>query len=159
MRSPSIHSICGIPNTKGVSNFLSGDNDFSSMIHRGAAEGLSLMTAGPQPPNAAELFMGDRLAKLTRALLEQFDHVIIDAPPVMGLADAPLVGSQVEGVIFVVESHATRVSMAKTAINRLRDAQARVLGVLLTKFESRRSHYGYGYEYGYSYGAKSAQPS
>jgi capsular exopolysaccharide synthesis family protein len=159
MRSPSLHNICSVPNTKGLSNFLAGDNDTTSIIKPGPAENLSLMTAGPTPPNAAELFVSDRLTQLTQKLLERFDHIVVDAPPVMGLADAPLIGSQVEGVIFVVESHGTRVSMAKVAVNRLRDAHARVLGILLTKFEARRSHYGYGYEYGYGYGESAKQSS
>lgn len=159
MRSPSLHHIFNLPNNKGLSNFLTGDNDVAGMMHPGPADGISLMTAGPSPPNAAELLVGDRVTKLTQKLLEMFDHVIIDVPPVMGLADAPLVASQVEGVVFVVESHVTRASIAKVAIGRLQDAQARVLGVLLTKFESRRAHYGYGYDYGYGYGENAAKPS
>jgi succinoglycan biosynthesis transport protein ExoP len=117
------------------------------------------MTAGPSPPNAAELLIGDRIGKLTQELMGMFDHVIFDLPPVMGLADTPLVASQVEGVVFVVEAHATRASMANVAVARLRDAQARVLGALLTKFESKRAHYGYGYDYGYGYGEKGGKPS
>lgn len=159
MRSPSLHGIFGVANAKGLSNFLTGSDDVESMIHRGLADGISLMTAGPSPPNAAELLIGDRVRKLTEALLGQFDHIILDVPPVMGLADTPLVASQVEGVIFVVESHATRTSMARVAIGRLQDANARVLGVLLTKFESRRAHYGYGYDYGYGYGENASKPT
>lgn len=159
MRSPSLHQIFGLGNSKGLSNFLTGDNDVTGMIHHGLSDGISLMTAGPPPPNAAELLIGDRVSQLTRQLSEKFDHVILDVPPVMGLADTPLVASQVEGVVFVVESHATRASMAKVAVGRLNDAQARVLGVLLTKFESKRAHYGYGYDYGYGYGENAAKPS
>jgi polysaccharide biosynthesis transport protein len=155
MRSPSLHHIFDVKNSSGLSNYLAGATDLSALIHRGLADRIALMTAGPSPPNAAELLIGDRIGKLIQELSEQFDHVILDVPPVMGLADTPLVASQVEGVIFVVESHATRMSMARVAVGRLKDAQARVVGVLLTKFQSRRAHYGYGYEYGYGYGEKS----
>ena len=157
MRSPSLHHIYNFKNERGLSNFLSGMDDVASMIHRNLPDGIALMTAGPSPPNAAELLMGDRLRKLMQELTASFDHVILDVPPVMGLADTPLVASQVEGVVFVIESHATPVSMAKLAVGRLQDAQARVLGVLLTKFESRRAHFGYGYDYGYGYGEESAK--
>lgn len=152
MRSPSLHHICGLKNEVGLSNYLSGSNDMTGMIHRNMADGIAVMTAGPLPPNAAELLVGDRIRKLVQELLTQFEHVVIDVPPVMGLADTPIIASQVEGVVFVVESHQTRTSAARVAVGRLQDAQARVLGVLLTKFESRRAHYGYGYEYGYGYG-------
>jgi capsular exopolysaccharide synthesis family protein len=159
MRSPSLHHIFGLQNDRGLSNFLTGATDVGAMLHHGLADGISLMTAGPSPPNAAELLIGDRIRKLTEELTDRYDHVILDVPPVMGLADTPLVASQVEGVIFVIESHATRASMARVAVGRLKDAQARVLGVLLTKFESKRAHYGYGYDYGYGYGENAAKPS
>jgi Mrp family chromosome partitioning ATPase len=113
--------------------------------------GIAAMTAGPIPPNAAELLTSDRLKVLVERLLESFDHVVIDSPPVMGLADAPLIASRVEGVVYAVESHGIRSSLVRTALGRLASANARVLGVVLTKFEARRSA-GYGYDYGYNYG-------
>ena len=57
------------------------------------------MSAGPIPPNAAELLTGTRLSVLFERLLETYDHVVVDSPPVMGLADAPLIASRVEGDI------------------------------------------------------------
>ncbi len=152
MRSPSLHHTFDIKNAMGLSNYLAGEENLTAMIHRELVDNVALMTAGPPPPNAAELLTGDRVAQLIAALRSQFDHVVLDVPPVMGLADTPLIASQVEGVVFVIQSHATRASMARVAIGRLRDAQARVLGVLLTKFESKRAHYGYGYDYGSGYG-------
>ncbi|HYI49011.1 MAG TPA: polysaccharide biosynthesis tyrosine autokinase [Allosphingosinicella sp.] len=152
MRSPSLHHMFGVSNERGLSNYLAGSDDLAALIKTGLAEKLALLPAGPSPPNAAELLVGDRLHKLVAGLSEQFDHVILDAPPVVGLADTPLIASRVEGVIFIVESHNTPSSMARVAVGRLRNAQASVLGVLLTKFESKRANYGYGYDYGYGYG-------
>lgn len=154
MRSPSLHHLMHKDNEKGLSNYLAGDDDLPGLI-RDIGPGMWLMTAGPQPPNAAELLTGERLTKLIRELTAEFDQVIFDAPPVMGLADAPLLGSQVEGAIFVIESHGTRTSMARVAVGRLISAQAHVIGSVLTKFESKRAHYGYGYDYGYGYGRPS----
>jgi Mrp family chromosome partitioning ATPase len=114
--------------------------------------GFAIMTAGPLPPNAAELLTGNRLAVLIDRLLETFDHVVIDSPPVMGLADAPLIASRVEGVVYAVESHHIRSTLVKTALARLSGAHARVFGAVLTKFEAKKGSYGYGYEYGYGYG-------
>jgi succinoglycan biosynthesis transport protein ExoP len=153
MRSPSLHHLFGVNNGQGLSNYLAGSENLLAMVRRDWPEGPALLPAGPPPPNAAELLIGDRLDQAIRELLSQFDHVILDVPPVMGLADTPLIASRVEGTIFVVESHATRSSRALVAVRRLRDAHARILGVLMTKFESKRAHYGYGYDYGYGYGA------
>lgn len=152
MRSPSVHHLGGVGHDRGLSNFLSGEDDIESMVFRMGNFDFTAMSAGPIPPNAAELLTGNRLSILIDRLLKIYDHVVIDSPPVMGLADAPLIASRVEGVIYAVESHGIRSSMVKTALSRLLAANARVLGGVLTKFESRKAHYGYGYEYGYSYG-------
>lgn len=152
MRAPSIHHLGGVGHDYGLSNFLSGRDDLEAMTFQMNDLGFTAMSAGPIPPNAAELLTGARLSILIDRLLETYDHVVIDSPPVMGLADAPLIAGRVEGVIYAVESHGIRSSLVRTALARLVSANARIIGGVLTKFEARKAHYGYGYEYGYGYG-------
>lgn len=152
MRAPSVHHLGGVGHELGLSNFLAGDNDIDRLTFPMTDLGFTAMSAGPLPPNAAELLTGNRLSLLLERLLETFDHVVLDSPPVMGIADAPLIASRVEGVIYAVESHGIRSSMVKTALARLDNANARVFGGVLTKFEARKANYGQGYEYGYGYG-------
>jgi capsular exopolysaccharide synthesis family protein len=152
MRSPSVHHLGNVGHDNGLSNFLSGQDDIAPLIFTMADLGVTAMSAGPIPPNAAELLTGHRLSLLIKRLLEEYDHVIIDSPPVMGLADAPLIASRVEGVVYAVESHGIRSTLVKTALSRLAAANARIFGGVLTKFEARKAHYGYGYDYGYGYG-------
>lgn len=155
MRSPSIHHLGGVDHNRGLSNFLAGDDNIGTLTFEMSDLGFTAMSAGPIPPNAAELLTGNRLSVLFDRLLETYDHVVVDSPPVMGLADAPLIASRVEGVIYAVESHGIRSSLVKTALARLSSANARIIGGVLTKFEARKAHYGYGYEYGYGYGRDS----
>ena len=157
MRSPSVHHLGGVGHDYGLSNFLSGEDNLENLTFQMADLGFTAMTAGPIPPNAAELLTGNRLSILVERLLQTYDHVVLDSPPVMGLADAPLIAGRVEGVIYAVESHGIRSSMVRTALGRLASANARVIGGVLTKFEARRAHYGYGYEYGYGYGRDKAK--
>lgn len=152
MRSPSIHHLFEIDNEQGLSNYLVGAAGVDALVRPSDTENLAVITSGPHPPSAPELLSGDRLDQLLADLGTRFDHVIFDAPPVMGLADAPLVGSRVEGVVFVIESGSTHRNTASVAINRLRAANAQLVGVILTKFDTRRAHFGYGYEYNYGYG-------
>lgn len=152
LRSPSIHTMFGVKNGPGLSNYLSGEEDLAKLIAPTAFSDLYIMPAGPQPPSAAELLSSDRLEQLIGKAAEQFDHVIIDAPPVMGLADSPLIASRVEGVVFVLEAHQTKRSTARVALARLNSANAQIIGVVLSKFDAKRAHYGYGYDYGYGYG-------
>ena len=82
---------------------------------------------------------------------DQFDLVVIDGPPVMGLADAPLLASVTAGTVLVVEAGTTRRGLARAAIRRLLTGQAHLLGAVLNKFSLRKAGYGYAYGYGYSY--------
>lgn len=161
MRSPSVHHLGGVDHDRGLSNFLAGDNDINRLTFEMQDLNLTAMSSGPIPPNAAELLTGSRLSLLIKRLLETFDHVVIDSPPVLGLADAPLIATRVEGVIYAVESHGIRSTQVKTALNRLSSAQANVFGGVLTKFDSSKAHYGYSYDYGYGYGRSegAAEPS
>jgi polysaccharide biosynthesis transport protein len=156
MRSPSVHHLIDIKNNYGLSNFLSGSDDVSQSVHATAIPTMSVMTAGPMPPSSPELLASERFDRFIELMLTKFDHVVIDGPPVMGLADSPLICNKVEGAVFVIESHGTQKSMARVAIERLRAANAPIMGVVLTKFDAKRSHYGYGYDYGYTYGDKSS---
>jgi polysaccharide biosynthesis transport protein len=156
MRSPSVHHLLEIKNQTGLSNFLSGSDDVSHSIYPTALPTMSVMTAGPMPPSSPELLASERFDRFIELMLTKFDHVVIDGPPVMGLADSPLICNKVEGAVFVMESHGTQKSMARVAIERLRAANAPIMGVVLTKFDAKRSHYGYGYDYGYTYGDKNA---
>ncbi len=152
MRSPSVHHLIGAQNDRGLSNYLSGGAVIDSLLVPVNDFGFVAMTAGPIPPNAAELLTGNRLASLIEELSKHFDHIVIDSPPVMGLADAPLIGSRVEGIVYAVESHGIRASIVRTALSRLASANARIIGVVVTKFEPKKAHFGYDYDYGYGYG-------
>jgi succinoglycan biosynthesis transport protein ExoP len=152
MRSPSIHHLLDLKNERGLSNYLAGNGAAEELIVASGHENMSVMTAGPMPPSAPELLNGDRLDRLLADMVGLFDQIVIDAPPVMGLADAPLIGSKVEGVIYVVEFHSTQKSMARIGIGRLAAANVPITGAVLSKFDARRAHFGYGYDYGYGYG-------
>jgi capsular exopolysaccharide synthesis family protein len=152
MRSPSLHDRLQLSNQSGLSSVLSGNAKWEGVVQDTKLATVKAITAGPHPPNAADLLSGPWMDALLAELTSHFDHVIIDAPPMLGLADAPLLGSKVGGVVYVVESFGVQSRAAKLALNRLRNSNARVLGAVLTKFESRKASYGYGYDYGYGYG-------
>lgn len=151
MRSPTVHKVTGGSNTRGVSNYLTGEDNLDTLVNRGADGQLDTLYAGPQPPNAADLLANQRFEQLIKDLSARYAVVVVDAPPVMGLADAPLIASAVEATVYVVEAHTTPTSLIRLALQRLRASRANVLGIALTKFQSEKSHYGYGYDYGYNY--------
>jgi polysaccharide biosynthesis transport protein len=153
LRSPSVHDQVSLKNKMGVSNYLAGSDALDDMIQRVEGESLHVMTTGPIPPNAAELLNGPRLGQLIKLLLSSYDHVIVDAPPVLGLADALLIAKVTEGTIYVISSHSLKLSMIRMAVGRMKGVGANIIGGVLTKFDEKRAYYGYGYEYGYGYGS------
>lgn len=152
LRNPSIAKSLEIANEFGVANFLTGDDNLGGLIRRDIEPGLSVISTGPMPPNPGELISGPRVPLLLERLLQEFDHVIIDAPPVLGIADAPVLGMQVEGVVFVIEANRAGLRQISGAISRLRGTGSKVLGAVVTKADDRNLDYGYGSEYGYGYG-------
>ena len=152
MRSPSLAGFVGLSNDSGLSNYLAGEDGWQELVHENGSGVPAYMLAGPSPPSAAQLLSTDRLSKLIGLLSERFDHVVVDSPPILGLADAPLLSRAVEGVVFVVEADGVSVRGIRSALQRLRAAQGHIFGVVLTKLQQRHSGYGYGYGHSYGYG-------
>jgi len=151
MRSPSVHKLMGCTNERGLSNLLAGDNISTAFIVAQSGSGISVLPAGPKPPSTADLLSVESLSQLFAGLIERFDHIVIDAPPILGMADAPILAATVEGTVLVVEAEATSIRDIRHSLERLRLVNAHVLGAILTKVVYRR-HYGYNYGYGYGYG-------
>lgn len=149
MRNPSLHQMLGIKNSAGLSNNLSGIDDLAQLIHQKTVFGFDAMTAGPIPPNAAELLSSTRMHDLVAKLSDTYDTVIIDAPPVLGLADIPLLADAVEGVIYTIEAGGVKMRGIQSAIQRVRSSRAHIFGGLVTKVQPQHSGYGYAYQYDY----------
>ncbi|RYG08292.1 MAG: polysaccharide biosynthesis tyrosine autokinase, partial [Caulobacteraceae bacterium] len=155
LRNPSMHRVVGIENERGMSNLLSGSAELASVVNKTAHDNLFFIPCGPLPPHPAELWGGDRVRNFLNDARRQFDHVVIDGPPVLGFADAPLLAAVVGGAVFVVESRGTKRGQARGALRRLRVGRAHLLGVVLTKFNSKSTSYGgYDYAYDYNYGGE-----
>ena len=112
---------------------------------------MAVIPCGPLPPNPAELLAGARFPQLLEEAKSRFDLLVIDGPPVIGLADAPILASRAAATVLVVEAGGARRSVVRIATKRLLQARARLLGALLTKFDAKSSSYGYGYGYSYAY--------
>lgn len=159
LRNPSVHRLLGVNNERGMSNLLSGSGDLASVVHRTAQENLLFIPCGPLPPNPAELWGSDRLSKFLADAAKNFDHVVMDGPPVLGFADGPLLAAAVEGVLFALESRGTRRGQARNALRRIRVGRANILGAVLTKFNPKtHSDADYDYAYDYNYGSQAAEP-
>ena len=155
LRNPSMHRVVGVENDRGMSNLLSGSADLAGVVQPTGHENLFFIPCGPLPPNPAELWGGDRLHVFLTETRNNFDHVVVDGPPVLGFADSPMLAAAVSGVLFALESRGTRRGQARGALKRLQVGRAHLLGAVLTKFSAKSTSYGgYDYAYDYHYGAE-----
>jgi capsular exopolysaccharide synthesis family protein len=112
-------------------------------------ESLSLLPCGPVPPNPADLLSTGRFKEILREAEAQYDTVIVDGPPMLGLADASLLAAASGHVLMVIESGKTRTRAARDAVERIEAGGGHIVGVALTKSAEDSSYYGYRlYQYG-----------
>jgi capsular exopolysaccharide synthesis family protein len=153
LRNPSIHKAFNMPSGRGLANLLIGDGNIAQNSQATLLPNLTIVTSGAIPPNPSELLAGNSLEPIIAQAMEEYDHVIVDAPPVLGLADAPLLSRVTEATVFVLEAGRTRAAQARMALRRLFQVDAPVVGAVLTKLNIQRAGYGYGYGYDYNYSA------
>lgn len=159
LRKASLHRKLGLDNSWGLTNYLAGDAEPVTITQQCKKENLFVIPSGPLPPNPAELLGGPKMAALLELARERFDCVIVDGPPVLGLADAPLLGSIVDAAAMVVEAAGTRKDFLQGALKRLAATRTHVVGGVLTKLDARSGSYGYYYNSYYQYGSEARQGS
>ena len=133
----------GNSNRQGLTKLLTNDESVGVHIIDTQYDHLYLLPCGPTPPNPADLLATPRFEAILREAAQQFDRVIIDGPPILGLADATLLATVAGSVAMVVESGRTRPKSAREALDRLRLGGANVVGAILTKSTEEASQYGY----------------
>lgn len=153
MRNPSLHKLLQADNSIGLSTYLTGSCPPPDAIQKTDTQNLAFLPSGPLPPNAADLLSSPRLMSMISLSLEVFDLVIIDGPPVLGIADAPLLSNAAEATVFVIGAGIARAGSVRSALKRLNIAKSPLIGSVVTRFDVKRAGYGYGrYAYGYGYG-------
>ena len=163
LRRPSF--VANAKESVGLSGLLTQDHQLSDQIVASNTPNLFLLPSGIIPPNPAQLLTSVRLARIIEEAEENFDIVIVDCPPLLGFADAPLLGSVCDATLMVVESGSIRRPAAERTLERLLESDANVVGAVLVKFDAKKSGYensDYYYAYGsgsYDYGAKRIKSS
>lgn len=150
LRRPRVHRAFQMSNQSGLSSYLAGASPIDKVIR--AAPGvpnLFVITAGPTPPNPAELLSSEPVTALFSELRRQFDFVVLDSPPAITVADAMILAAHADGVILVAHGGATSRDSLRHARKLLAAANARMLGVVLNNVDMRSADYKYYYSYYY----------
>jgi polysaccharide biosynthesis transport protein len=148
LREPALHEYFGKEAKRGLSELLRGRINLSEAMVR-VGRNLRLLTSGERPARPAELLQSETMAQLVPILRERFDYVLIDCPPVLGLADTVSIAPFTDGVILVARAEQSKLGAVAHAADQLRQVGAIVVGTVLNDITiTRGSVYGYGYGYG-----------
>lgn len=143
LRHPTLHRNLNLDNEVGLTNLLTGDNSRSVNIAKPTQiPNLFIIPSGPMSPNPAELLSSFRMGDLLILASEKFDHVLVDSPPVLGLADALILGHLCDRTLFCIDIN-TRRNPVLAACKQLRMARVQIIGIFLTKVRLQQRDYGY----------------
>ena len=152
LRKPSLHNYLNLSNEVGLSHFIIGSSSLEDVEQDTHIEGLTAITSGAFTNNPADFLSSDRMSEILKLTADKYDLVIIDSPPVMGLADALILANRSTATLFVVSAYETKKDFVIGALERLRLGYGNVIGFILTKArEGKDSGYGYDYDYGDSW--------
>lgn len=147
LRRPRLQRVFRNLKNIGLVNYLAANEPLASVIQPTEVPNLSIIPAGPIPPNPSELLGADRMKQLIHEVRTKFAYVIFDSPPVLAVTDAIVLASNADGVVLCVRGgHTPRELVARSA-DRLRQSNSRILGAMLNNLDLQQ--YGYAYKKSY----------
>jgi capsular exopolysaccharide synthesis family protein len=151
LRRPTMGQRLGLDDAVGTTSVLIGKVSLADALQTYEETGLSVLTSGPRPPNPSELLQSHAMEMLIKELRDQFDVVLLDAPPLLPVTDAALLAAQADGLLAVVRHGRTTRDQLRHALERVDSVGAKCVGVVVNLAPTRKSNRGYGYGYSYSY--------
>lgn len=159
LRRPVVHKIFGVTNKSGLTEFLrnvklsdldeSVSNWVDNLAQPTSVEGLRVLPSGPIPPNPSELLGSTTNRMLLAALKSHFDYILLDSPPVLLVTDAVVLSTQVDGVILVIDADSTQRNQLRQSVERMREVNANLLGVVANRLSPKTDGYADYYNYYY----------
>ncbi len=152
LRRPILHRLFGIPNVQGLTHTLSDAVEYDQVFTPTKIANLWVVTSGIIPPNPSELLGSKKMRIFLEKAKKQFDMILLDSPPISSLADASVLGSIVDGVLFIVKANMANRELITKAKEQLETVGANIIGVVLNDVDVKRDgYYKYYYYYNYEY--------
>ena len=151
LRRPAMHNHFGVAKTPGLSDLIVGKCQASQAIQVTRLKGLQVLPCGYIPPNPAELLGSASMRQVVEAFRAHYDWVLVDTPPVLAMADTPVLCPLVDGVVLVVAAEVSRRPAVQRAIDQMLSIGGKLTGVVLNRVNLERNSYYYGQYYGEYY--------
>lgn len=146
LRRPKIHRNFNLPNEKGIVDYAAGNCKKEELVKQ-TDYGIDVVFTGSKTPYPAKVLESDLLRALLEEAKEIYDYIILDTPPVSIVVDPILVSKNVDGVLFIVQAEKTKKSIIKESLGILKNAQANIIGLVLTSVKDKYTRYSYKYYY------------
>ncbi|MBV6726180.1 polysaccharide biosynthesis tyrosine autokinase [Nocardioides daeguensis] len=150
LRRPMAAKRLGMDEAVGLTNVLVGRIKAADVVQTHDDSGLSFVASGPIPPNPAELIQSNAMEDFLAYAREEYDIVLIDAPPLLPVTDAALLAAKADGALVILSHGKVTREQVRHSIERLDQVDAHLAGLVLNKVPAKGRSYGYGYGYGYS---------
>jgi capsular exopolysaccharide synthesis family protein len=151
LRKPKIYTDFGFGNEKGVSTWLIGKDELQDVIKETHYENLSIIPAGPLPPNPYELTALEKTDELLRLLKERYECIIIDSSPIGTVSDAFHLATLADTCILMVRQNMTLKDLLDSTLKEIKISDIKSIGVVINDIGPEYNRYGYGGRYGYKY--------
>ncbi|UCC94688.1 MAG: polysaccharide biosynthesis tyrosine autokinase [Candidatus Omnitrophota bacterium] len=148
MRKGSLHEGFGLTRKNGLSSVLAGVSSFEDAVVATSVPNLYFLSTGPHPPNPAELLSSERLNAVFEEAKKQFKRIVVDAPPILGVADPIILGGRCDGVAMLIRAGYTSLKLVSEAKKGIEN-KVKIIGAILNNVEIERDRYYY-YHYYYS---------
>jgi tyrosine-protein kinase Etk/Wzc len=150
LRKPKIFQDFNLSNEKGVSTWLIGRDKLEDVLQKTEFENLSIISAGPVPPNPSELISLDKTSELLKRLKEKFDFIVIDSSPIGIVSDTFHLASLADAILLVVRPGKTLRDVFGITLNEIHTSETKGVSLVINDIHSESRHYVYGDKYGYT---------
>lgn len=150
LRKPKIFQDFNLHNEKGVSTWLIGKDQLQDIIQETSFKNLSVISAGPVPPNPSELTALSKTEELIKLLRQRFDYIIIDSSPIGVVSDTYHLATLADACLLVVRSGHTLKDMLMMTLSEINSSRTKGVSIVINDIQSDSKHYGYGEKYGYT---------
>ena len=158
LRKPSVHKLFQIDKSLGLSNLLVKSNGLRTVLKATHIPNVYAIPCGPIAPNPSELLSSPAMAENLKLAKEEFEWILIDSPPLLGVTDARILSRLVDGIIFVLNGNKANRDVSRKALSFLSEVNDKILGVVINDVDFSKDKYYYHYYYQYYYHYSDKEP-
>ncbi len=148
LRNGSVNKLLGVKREAGLSELIAKPTSLDETVRTISSAGFDFISTGKIPPNPSELLLHERFGELLKDLSKNYDHILIDSPPILAVTDACIIGHLTSVTLMVIKAGEHPIGELEQSVKRLTQSGVSLKGIVYNDIPETSSRYGYGYGYG-----------